>query len=558
MLNADDPATYPALRRLARIATTSERPIVLWIGAGASSWLGYPSWEELTRGLRKSFFQEVHGFDNDCAMTHINKKEFQAVFQMCKDLDPPAYHRFIVDSFVPREQTDVYKTFVGLLRKISPLFVLTTNVDEMLEKSLLQTETVQKTDLERCVSLLHNRRSFVAKLHGSVSAVQSTIFTTSDYEALVRNRAYVNFLKCVFTSCTVVFLGYSVRDEYVIKLLLENMQEMELFGPGPHFAVTNNVVSVGSLQRIGYSLKVRPDHSAALSVLYFVIPSLQPKESIRTAATEPQTVEPENLPVAGAVPSGRTAYFISDLMPPGTWQTSQEITATGAAGEIEGAFGLGFTNDEVPLPFSTALHDIIVGLICFDYVYLPFDVLGSAHNLLGSALFWELVQSDVLHFVHSEAKPGVLFDKGAPLGYIGDVTGGTTQGPEPPALSVLIRKALAPAQGKETVAEGLFDTLERKTVVYQRYKRGKYTLDCTKCTADAGRFKAARGRRYDPAWASTAVASISVSSIGASGSDGRTLLRIRNSSSEGALRRSSTNNSSVRRSVHRHAGRPCG
>lgn len=470
MLNADDPTTHPAVQRLARIATTNERPIVLWVGAGASSWLGYPPWEELTRALRRSFFREVHGFDNDRAMTHIDKKEFQAVFQMCKDLDPPAYRKFIVDSFVPREQTNVYKTFVGLLQKISPLFLLTTNVDEMLEKSLLQTETVQRTDLERCIGLLHNRRSFVGKLHGSVSTVQSTVFTTADYDALVRDRAYVNFLKCVFTSCTVVFLGYSVRDEYVIKLLLENMEEMELFGPGPHFAVTNNAVSVASVQRIGYSLKVRPDHSAALSVLDFVIPSFRTKDSIGTAVTEPQTIEPGNLSVAGAVPSGRTAYFISDLMPPGTWQTSQEFIATGSGGEIEGAFGLGFTNDEVPLPISTALHDIIVGLICFDYIYLPFSVLGSAHNLLGSALFWELVQSDVLRFVHSEAKPGVLFHKGEPLGSIGDVTGGTTLGPDPPALSVLIRNALAASPGKETVAESLFDILERKTVVYQRYK----------------------------------------------------------------------------------------
>lgn len=221
MLNADDPASYPALRRLARIATTGERPIVLWIGAGASSWLKYPSWEELTRRLRKSFFQEVHGFDNNRAMAHINKQEFPAVFQMCKDLDSASYYRFVVDSFVPREPTGVYKTFVGLLQKISPLFVVTTNVDEMLEKSLPQAETVQRTDLDRCLNLLHNRRSFVAKLHGSISAVQSTVFTTSDYEALIGNRSYVNSLKCVFTACTVVFLGYGVRDEYVIKLLRE-------------------------------------------------------------------------------------------------------------------------------------------------------------------------------------------------------------------------------------------------------------------------------------------------------------------------------------------------
>ncbi|MFY9680865.1 MAG: SIR2 family protein [Candidatus Sulfotelmatobacter sp.] len=438
----------------------------------------YPSWQELTRGIRRDFFKHVPGFDNDRAMRLINREDFPAVFQMCKDLDPAGYHRFVADSFAPREQSGVYRTFVELLQKITPLFILTTNVDEILEKSLPQADTVQRSDLDRCIDLLNRRRSFVAKLHGSVSAIQSTIFTTSDYELLVANRSYISLLKCIFTMCTVVFLGYGVRDQYVIKLLRENMDEMELFGPGPHFAVTNDSISVSCLQRIGYSLKIRPDHSAALSALYFVIPSLQPSEPGSVAddkrntgaASTSEPSEPSAQEGADVIPKGKTAYFISDLMPPGTWQTSQEITARGAGGEIEGSFGLGFTNDEVPVPFSTAMHDVIVGLICFDYVYLPFGVLGSAHNLVGSELFWELVQQDVLHFIHCDAKPGILFQKGAPIGSIGDVTGGTTQGPEPAPLSLLIRNALSPARGKEKLAESLFDELERKTVIYRRYK----------------------------------------------------------------------------------------
>ena len=442
----------------------------MWVGAGSSRWLGYPLWEELARQLRKSFFQQAPNFENSRAMAHIDRKEFPAVFQMCRDIDSHSYYRFVADAFAPKEETNVYKAFVDLLGKVCPLFVLTTNVDEMLEKSLPRTETVQRSDVGRCIDLLHNRRSFVAKLHGSVSTVESMVFTTADYQALVGNRSYINFLKYIFTGCTVVFLAYSIRDEYIINLLRDNMNEMELFGPGPHFAVTNGPVSVPSIQRIGYSLKVRPDHSAALSVLNFVVPALQPKEAIGATGLETQTTEPTtDQAMIGAVPPGSTAYYISDLIPPGTWQTSQEITALGDAGEIEGSFGLGFTNDEIPVPISTAMHDLVVGLICFDYIYLPFAVLGAAHNVLGSELFWELIKLDVLHFVHSEAKPGALFRKGEPIGFIGDVRGGTTQGPEPAPLSLLIRETPQAAPGREEVAEDLFDKLEQKTVVFSRY-----------------------------------------------------------------------------------------
>ncbi|MGB7603547.1 MAG: SIR2 family protein [Candidatus Sulfotelmatobacter sp.] len=190
MLNADDPSTFPAVRRLQSIAAAGDRPIILWVGAGAGRWLGYASWENLARQLRKEFFQQhLPGFNNDGAMALIDKKEFPALFQMCRDLDAAIYYRFIVDSFAPRQQTPVYADFVRLLGKIDPLFIVTTNVDEMLEKSLPLTETVQRTDLDRCVELLHTRRPFVAKLHGSISAVQRTVFATEDYQSLVGNRS---------------------------------------------------------------------------------------------------------------------------------------------------------------------------------------------------------------------------------------------------------------------------------------------------------------------------------------------------------------------------------
>jgi hypothetical protein len=121
MLNADDPSTFPAVRRLAKIAESGGRPIVLWVGAGASRWLGYSSWEGLSRQLRKTFFQEhVTGFNNDGAMALIDKGKFPALFQMCRDLDSATYHRFIVDSFAPRQHTPAYAEFVSLLGKISP------------------------------------------------------------------------------------------------------------------------------------------------------------------------------------------------------------------------------------------------------------------------------------------------------------------------------------------------------------------------------------------------------------------------------------------------------
>lgn len=250
----------------------------------------------------------------------------------------------------------------------------------------------------------------------------------------------------------------------MIRLLNEDAASKSLFGSGPHFVVTNQPIPVASLRRIGYLIKLHPDHRAALSVLDYIAQSATPQDSgiavvHKAAASKPV---PDHI-----VPPGRTAYYISDLTPPGTWQTSQEISAKGGAGEIKGSFGLGFTNDEVPFRESSALHDLVVGLVCFDYVYLPFSAIGPASILLGG-LFEELVGSDALRFIHNQAQIGVLFRKGEAVGYLGNVVGGTPQGPEPAPLSDLIRKVFRPVLGREEAAEDTFEKLERVIAVYRR------------------------------------------------------------------------------------------
>ncbi len=423
MLNADDPESVLAMRLLARTAAAGVKPIVYWVGAGASVWLGYPSWKELTLQLRRVFFQRVAGFDNKRAEHLINREDYPGIFQMCRDLDSACYYKFIAESFLPRQQVEVHKTFTNLFNKIGAPFILTTNVDEALESSLPMCATVQRTDLGRCVDLLQERTPFVAKLHGSVSSIKSTIFATSDYAQLAADPRYLEPLKFIFTGYTVVFLAYGVRDAYVVRLLQDNAAEMDLFGSGPHFVVTNYDVPVDSLRRIGYAIKLHPDHRAALSVLDIIGQSVSPKEPATVTAPKGDPAEPIGTSLIGVVPTGKTAYYVSDLAAPGTWQTSQEITAEGNGGyKIEGAFGLGFTNDEVPFREATALHDMAVALICFDYLYLSLSALPRAFAVLGEGLLRELVRQDILRLIHSQAEVGILFHATEAMGSLGNVT----------------------------------------------------------------------------------------------------------------------------------------
>jgi len=83
MRNADDKETIFSLRRLKDVLDQGTRPLVLWIGAGASRWMNYPSWKELTLHLRRDFFH-VGGFDNPRVLKLIDKEDFPSAFELCK------------------------------------------------------------------------------------------------------------------------------------------------------------------------------------------------------------------------------------------------------------------------------------------------------------------------------------------------------------------------------------------------------------------------------------------------------------------------------------------
>jgi hypothetical protein len=267
----------------------------------------------------------------------------------------------------------------------------------------------------------------------------------------------------------VVFLGYGVRDSYVLRLLKENRQEMDLFGPGPHFAVTNYEVPISSLKRIKYSQRVRPDHSSALSVLDYIHQAVAVTASASTAVPANVASEENEPPVFGIVEAGKTAYYISDLLAPGTWRTSEEITAQHESGEnIEASFGLGFTNDEVSFRVSTALHDLAVALICFDYIYLPLTAASRAFLALGEGIFSELLRQEAIRFIHDTAQVGVFFRSDEPVGGIANAIAREKGGTGPQQVSVILRRWFNAVPGKEIGAQSLFDLMERQTVIYRR------------------------------------------------------------------------------------------
>jgi hypothetical protein len=454
---SSDRETYAALAALTAAAESGSRPIVFWIGAGASAWAGYPLWKELASKMHTRFSRETAHYDCSEATIELTEDRFSDLFERMCLSDQSLYFKMLVQAFTPLPTKPVYSRMVRALQLIEPLHILTTNVDEVLEHQFTDAITVQSSDIERISTLLQDRRSFICKLHGSSSAVETMVFAKTDYERLKKHDAYLIALRELFSTATVIFLGYSLRDDYLIQLLLESDAQKPLFGTGPHFLVTANdsphIPPV--VRRIRYDAEFA-DHRDALQVLEAAIHA---RVAARDKAALPHSAPTE------LTKTPKSIYYIADLLPFGAIQTSQTMTLKSSSGDgVQMIVGDGYIQGEVSIENYSALHDLMVGLICFDTVCFAVDRLSTVHNLLGADAFWELLRLQAIRVVNVPEQSSVIFENEySVIGSLGNFALGSAASDleafSKIGIDELIRKHLVPVPGKEKEAEESFKFL---------------------------------------------------------------------------------------------------
>lgn len=399
MLDGNDLGTFYSLRLLRDEIDRNCKPLLLWMGAGVSMWCGYPSWNETAERMLGEFSKLEKSFDRVEGRALLEQSKFPALFEMFRQTNRQRYNRALVSTFGSRAATPVYSRFIKIVESIRPTRVLTTNVDETFEKNAPWVEVVQSSDLGRCVELLEGKTSFLAKLHGSISAVETTVFSDTDYQRLVSQEGYREVLQTLLMQSMVLFVGYSLRDEYVLNLLTKNMAVQNLFGDGPHFLIQpgGSTQLPDSVHLIRYSPDPYADHRSAITALD-IIRVVKNQGHVWFTAEDDSPQGKEEF---------KSSYFLTDVIPIGTWTTSNSLTLQNGFNAI---IGQGFVETEVESPrLLPAMHDITVGLLAFDELYIPLACLSRIHDLLGSQVFWQLVHSGILRFIHLNNEPVVMF-----------------------------------------------------------------------------------------------------------------------------------------------------
>jgi hypothetical protein len=455
MIDASDPANLLLLRDLLEQSRRADKKLVVWVGAGASAWLGYPLWNELAERAHHQFSRREPRYDKRAAQAYLEAWQLSLVFEECHRADQGRYRDFLLTEFTPRPVTPVYARFVSALVRLQPVRLVTTNIDPHLEQALGPIQVVDRQDLERISGLLDTNQSFVAKIHGSLNNLRGIVFTQSDYADLSGNEAHLASLRDLFRRCCVLFIGTGMGDEYILDAIRAAEKSNELLGVGPHFALLakKNGSLPAAVRQITYVPQPHKDHRTSIQVI----------EEVAGAGVSRPSLHNTSL----GTPALKSAHLLSDPLPPGTWNSSSELAVKAVGGDhtFVVSVGHGITEAELPYNVSTAMHDLVVGLVSFDVVYAPLTAVGRLLALVSDAMLVELVDSGSLRLIHWDHVDGIAFRSKEALSggeLINFQVGGFTPGAVMDTTAHL-RRFLKPEPGKEREFEEFIQKLVRAT-----------------------------------------------------------------------------------------------
>lgn len=194
------------------IAASRNNSLTFFVGAGVSKLSGVPSWAELINDINTVLGQKPqknYSFDDNLRIAQM------LYYHLNQDED--AYYSFIEKRLTstPVEPNEVHEE----LLKYNPSSIITTNFDDLLEDAAsLYCQFYRSISCDSEVPQIDGDR-FILKVHGDLRH-RNIVFKEEDYLNYSENFKLIEtILKAIFSTNTVVFIGYSLND-YNIKLIL--------------------------------------------------------------------------------------------------------------------------------------------------------------------------------------------------------------------------------------------------------------------------------------------------------------------------------------------------
>lgn len=194
------------------IEASQNHSLTFFVGAGVSSLSGAPSWKKLIQQICIKINQPVkENYSSDESL------RIPQIFYHSIDKDEEQYYKFIEENLTQEElfPNEVHKALLSF----NPVSFVTTNFDDLLETAAIQycQSYISIACDNEVVNI--NGDKYILKLHGDLKH-KNIVFKEEDYLNYSENfKLMETLLKSIFSTNTVVFIGYGLND-YNIKLVL--------------------------------------------------------------------------------------------------------------------------------------------------------------------------------------------------------------------------------------------------------------------------------------------------------------------------------------------------
>lgn len=183
-------------------------------GAGLSAGAGMPLASDIMKFLGNEIKKNVSEYDYKFESFPNVARAYEMVF------DRVHLCQIVAELLHPIEkQASVSEVHRILIKNFKT--IVTTNWDNLFEKAADQLGVPYFViTRDKDLAFVKEEENTIIKIHGSISEPDTLVITTSDYDNYdITHPGIIAFLKSLFSRKTILFIGYSLRDEHFRRIL---------------------------------------------------------------------------------------------------------------------------------------------------------------------------------------------------------------------------------------------------------------------------------------------------------------------------------------------------